>query len=62
LKNKKASIEVFDTDGKLVENMKITFIDDFYTFDFSKKPNGNYFVKITADEKNYKGRFVKISK
>ncbi len=60
--NQKTLIEIYNAESKLILKTTQKIKEDNFTIDFTKKPNGNYFVKIKTDEKIYNGRFVKISK
>lgn len=61
LSNSIATIEIYNSEGKLIFETNTLLNSDLYTLNISEKPNGNYFVKIKSNDKTYNARFVKIS-
>lgn len=61
LSNSIATIEIYNSEGKLIFETNTLLNSDLYTLNISGKPNGNYFVKIKSNDKTYNARFVKIS-
>ena len=61
LSNSIATIEIYNSEGKLIFETNTLLNSDLYSLNISEKPNGNYFVKIKSNDKTYNARFVKIS-